>query len=322
MATLFSLAIVSSIVLIALYLAYKLLLAPLKQPVINRVTIILIYIISIAAWPVSQWIAQSSKTAATSANAVHGISIDALTAEFITSPETANRLADALLLIYYIGVALVALITIIGVTKLIVSLRRSPLIEIEGSRVRLMDNTDAAPFSFFGMMAMGRHDLCDARLIVSHERCHQRRRHSIDLLLAQLVAIFQWFNPAAWLMMRELKAVHEFDVDEQLISAGINLKEYQYLLIKKAVGARFPSLANSLNHSNLKNRITMMQKSNDAKSRRWRALALAPALILALSVTHLSSVASVIEAAASSRMPGVSNGKVTENNPAEQAIAA
>lgn len=64
----------------------------------------------------------------------------------------------------------------------------------------------------------------------------------------------------------------------------------------------------------------MMQKSNDAKSRRWRALALAPALILALSVTHLSSVASVIEAAASSRMPGVSDGKVTENNPVEQAV--
>lgn len=149
MATLFSLAIVSSIVLISLYLAYKLLLAPLKQPVINRVTIILIYIISIAAWPVSQWIAQSRQTAATSANAVPGISIDALTAEFITSPETANRLADTLLLIYYIGLALVALITIIGVTKLIVSLRRSPLIDVEGSRVRLMDNTNAAPFSFF-----------------------------------------------------------------------------------------------------------------------------------------------------------------------------
>lgn len=81
---------------------------------------------------------------------------------------------------------------------------------------------------------------------------HVRSRHWIDLLIAQAVCVVNWFNPAAWLMRDELMLVHEYQADMAVIDHGHDPQEYQMLLIKKAVGSRFPSLANSLNHSKLK----------------------------------------------------------------------
>ena len=97
----------------------------------------------------------------------------------------------------------------------------------------------------------------DNRAIVEHEQAHIRLRHSWDLLLAQACIVVQWFNPAAWLVKQELQNIHEYEADEAVLASGVNAKEYQLLLIKKAVGSRLYSLANSLNHSSLKKRITM-----------------------------------------------------------------
>ena len=98
--------------------------------------------------------------------------------------------------------------------------------------------------------------------ILTHEYAHIRKRHSIDLLIADICIFFQWFNPASWLLKQELQNIHEFEADESVIAQGIDAKKYQLLLIKKAVGTRLYSMANSFNHSSLKKRITMMLKRN------------------------------------------------------------
>ena len=85
-----------------------------------------------------------------------------------------------------------------------------------------------------------------------------------------------------WLLRRELRDIHEYEADEAVISSGIDAKSYQLLLIRKAVGGRWYSIANSFNHSKLKNRITMMLRK---KSSRWtgaRVLLLLPLTALAL----------------------------------------
>ena len=105
--------------------------------------------------------------------------------------------------------------------------------------------------------------------ILTHEYAHIRKRHSIDLLIADICIFFQWFNPASWLLKQELQNIHEFEADESVIAQGIDAKKYQLLLIKKAVGTRLYSMANSFNHSSLKKRITMMLKK---KSNPWARL--------------------------------------------------
>ena len=110
-----------------------------------------------------------------------------------------------------------------------------------------------APFSWMKYIVISRKDLEEnGREILIHETAHIRNRHSIDLLIADVCIFFQWFNPGAWLLKQELQNIHEYEADETVINEGVNAKEYQLLLIKKAVGTRLYSMANSFNHSKLK----------------------------------------------------------------------
>ena len=153
-----------------------------------------------------------------------------------------------------------------------------------------------APFSWMRCIVIARKDLEeDGRPILLHELAHIRCGHSWDLLLADLCCFVQWFNPAAWLLKQELQAVHEYEADEAVLRAGVNAREYQLLLIKKAVGTRLYSMANSLNHSKLKKRITMMQRR---KSNPWARANL-------LYVLPLAAVA--VAAFARPEVSGVSN---------------
>ena len=124
-----------------------------------------------------------------------------------------------------------------------------------------------------------------------------------------------WYNPAAWLMRRELRTVHENQADEAVLRKGFDAAKYQQLLIEKAAGVRLESLANSLNHSNIYKRITMMNKQTNRAARRLRVLALAPALMLAAAATSAPAVASAIgnieaQSASVGAMPET-KGKVT-----------
>ena len=158
-----------------------------------------------------------------------------------------------------------------------------------------------APFSWMRCIVIARKDLEeDGRPILLHELAHIRCGHSWDLLLADLCCFVQWFNPAAWLLKQELQAVHEYEADEAVLRAGVNAREYQLLLIKKAVGTRLYSMANSLNHSKLKKRITMMQrrKSNPwARAKLLYVLPLAAVAVAAFARPEVSGVSNELSAA-------------------------
>lgn len=112
--------------------------------------------------------------------------------------------------------------------------------------------------------------------ILLHEQMHLQHRHTLDLLWMECIVIFHWFNPAAWLLMRELREVHEYEADNGVINNGIDATEYQLLLVKKSVGARLYSMACGFNHSKLKNRITMMLKRRTNNWARLKLLLFVP----------------------------------------------
>lgn len=65
-----------------------------------------------------------------------------------------------------------------------------------------------------------------------HEQMHLHYHHTADLLWMQAIIVLHWFNPAAWLLMRELREVHEFEADNGVLLHGIDATQYQLLLVK------------------------------------------------------------------------------------------
>ena len=185
-----------------------------------------------------------------------------------------------LLLVYLVGIGFFFVRHLWSLGRMLRLLRASKKESMEdGITLYIHEDKNVAPFSWMNNIAISKDDLEEnGDAVLTHERAHIRNRHSWDLLLAEGCIFFQWFNPAAWLLKQELQTVHEYEADEWVIENGIDAKTYQLLIIKKAVGARLYSIANSFNHSSLKKRITMMIKK---KSNPWARLKYAYVLPLA-----------------------------------------
>ena len=117
-------------------------------------------------------------------------------------------------------------------------------------------------------MSVGDYEL-HRQSILTHEQEHIRLGHTYDLLLLEAMRIFQWFNPFIWLLGHDLRAIHEYEADEAVINQGIDAKQYQQLLVLKAMGNRLQPFANTIGRGSLKQRIIMMYQK---KSNRWKML--------------------------------------------------
>ena len=174
------------------------------------------------------------------------------------------------LLVYLAGILFLACRNIYSLICLFRLIHSGKHEKLEKGVTLVVHNQEIAPFSWMNYIVISRKDLEEnGREILIHEMAHIHHRHSVDLLVADICIFFQWFNPGAWLLKQELQNIHEYEADETVINEGVNAKEYQLLLIKKAVGTRLYSMANSFNHSKLKKRITMMLKE---KSNPWARL--------------------------------------------------
>ena len=166
----------------------------------------------------------------------------------------------------------------------------------------------STPFSWFGHIVASEEDMKVYRdMILSHELAHIRLRHSWDVMFVDVALCLWWFNPAMWLLRRELQSLHEYQADDAVLNEGVDARNYQMLLIKRAAGARLHSVANCLNHSNLKNRITMMCKKNSSRWAAAKAL-----LVLPVVAISLSAFATTVY------VPREVQDKVTENSVNEQ----
>ena len=238
---------VAGLVLLASYIIYKWLLSAENQPAFNRAVLLTIYVLAFASWPADGFLSGESSV-------LQGtVAIGPTTAVVLDATRTPEVSFVAVLLwIYVAGMFIAGIWTFAGVMKLAQLIASGEKIHRADYTLVLIDRDGIAPFSWGRYVVMGRSENEDeAAMILCHEQAHIRCMHFADLLLAQVVCIVLWYNPASWLMLSELKSVHEYQADSHVLSSGVNARQYQLLLIKKAVGVRFPSLANSLNHSNL-----------------------------------------------------------------------
>lgn len=213
--------------------------------------------------------------------------------------------ADIMTCIYIIGVVAIFLMTAVQTVRLTKQLRQCEHITDNRGNTIVLTDCATSPFCLFHYIVMSRDDYANNRsFILTHEQEHIRLRHCIDLVILQIATIIQWFNPFVWLIGKNLKAIHEFEVDEAVLNKGIDATQYQKFLVIKAVGNRLQPFANNLNKESLKRRIIMM---NQKKSNRWmmlKALFVVPVATLAVSVfantSNMSSMAKAVNTTANS----------------------
>lgn len=207
-------------------------------------------------------------------------------ATFTGTPETPSlfTLENGLLLLY-------ATISLVLILKICLGLRNLQsiiskakktkengiiLIEIENSKMA---------FSFFNFLFIDP-ELDQKTTILKHEMVHIRQKHSLDILLFELIQISSWFNPITYLIKNDIKLIHEYLADEVTTNKDIAKYEYAIFLIQNSYGNQKVSLTNHFfNSSLLKNRISMLNQKKSAKWARLKLLFILPltGLMLCLS---------------------------------------
>lgn len=297
----FAYTLKAALCLIAYYLFYRLLFSKETFHRFNRIALVTLMLLSFMLPFIHFGISsQANGTMDMEELVVIGYSATGIAeADTQTQVPLSMQIIAWAMILYLVGVAVMAVRSVFIYISLARVLHQGRVEENSKyglpANIRLIVHDKAmSPFSWMNYIVVSEKDLEEAsRSILAHEMGHVSNRHTLDLIFTEVCLIFQWFNPAMWLMRQELQAIHEYEADEAVLDYGVNAKQYQLLIIKKAAGSRLQSITNSLHQSSIKKRITMMlkQKSNPwAKAKYLFSLPLAVFCVSCLSSPEASEI--------------------------------
>lgn len=199
-----------------------------------------------------------------------------------------NDLLTWMVRLYWFGVILFGLNFLFQVVLLVYRAYRNPVI-VDGPYRIVEVSGDKAPCSFGNNIFINpeKYDWETYDQIIQHEKVHVRQKHSIDIMLAEIVLVFQWFNPFAWLYRKEVETNLEFLTDDDLVqNSRVEKSSYQLSLLKVSA-PHFPlSLTTNYNQSLLKKRILMMNAKKSNVHTGWKYFFLLPLLVFFASVLN------------------------------------
>ena len=150
-------------------------------------------------------------------------------------------------------------------------------------------------FSFFNVLFVSK-ELKNRSTIMKHEFVHIRQLHSADVLLFELIAIFNWFNPVVYLYKSSIKHIHEFIADEVASRNETSKAQYAMLLFQEQFGVQaIPLTNNFFNQSLLKLRIRMLHKSRSTQTALMKYGLIAPLFMLMIVVSSATLATKPIE---------------------------
>lgn len=271
METFFVYLIKSSVCVLLYELFYRLFLRRETFHRLNRIVLLMSLILSLLLplFDASEWFVAANQDRALPFAGMT-VSLQELAVEQkATALSEPNGMTQSTVLfgIYLTGVVLLLLKNLFVFVYLHRLLKRCRREQTADGQIYYRYPDQIGPFSWLGRVVLSSAD--DGALtscILAHERAHVLLGHSLDLVLVELFLCFQWFNPAAWWLKKDLRLVHEYEADRYVLSSGFDACTYQLLLIRKSVGPKLYNMVHSFNNYSLKKRITMMMKR---KSRFW-----------------------------------------------------
>lgn len=153
-------------------------------------------------------------------------------------------------------------------------------------------NEPGTPFSFFRSIFWSA-DLpfnsAEGQQIFRHELFHVQQKHSIDIIVAEIITALFWFNPFFYLLKKELKAIHEFLADQYAASSGNDRYAYAELLVMQTLKTRNIPVSNYFFQNHIKRRIAMITQPNSTRYSYTRRLMVLPVLALLCSAIVLQA---------------------------------
>ena len=225
--------------------------------------------------------------------------------------------------LYLMGVAFFMIRFLVGVIRVETLCRLGGRKLADGSTLLVCDG-DFQPTSWRRTVIMSRKDYesDDSKMIIEHEQAHIRCRHSIDVMLAQIVCALQWFNPAAWALKRSLQEVHEFEADATVLADGFNEQRYQMCLVQAALNAKIGYVTSNFADCSTKKRITMMRTNQSSPFACLRALLMLPVvLVTILLASACKPKASQDSSAAAQSEPAIESAPAPAAQPSAQSVA-
>lgn len=185
-----------------------------------------------------------------------------------------------LAILYWLGVTFFSIRYILAILQIQKIKHRYPHKHFHGITIIALPTQQPA-FSFFNNLFISPFlSVEDRHKIFEHEKIHIRQLHSLDLLIAELICISNWFNPLVWIFKNTIIENHEYIADRQVIRR-FHTGSYLELLIRQTFKGAF-SFTNYFSCSNLKKRTIMMTKK---QSRKYWVLSFIP--VTAILVTLL-----------------------------------
>ncbi len=198
------------------------------------------------------------------------------------------------ILLYLWGVVSVVLaMRLIYAISRVVAIRLNSSMEYSSEGRYYVNSGGSDAFSCFGWIFIPESQPIQSA-ILKHEEAHRRGLHSFDLMVAELLVIVMWFNPAAWYLRSQIKANLEYIADRAVLEGGFDRKEYQYGLLSQCEVEQKNIVATYFNSQKLKNRIKMMNKRKSSPQ-WWVKYGALPLVVLALSCANKPAPEVVVE---------------------------
>ena len=290
--------------LMVLWVAYRLLFTNSNRFQFNRFYLLSAMLFSLALPLFGFLMGQNSpQVVAFKQNLLGGFMLKEITISYgeptaVTLPEvevaTPTRihfsLWQVLGVIYLIGVAVMALLFLFKMAKLVAMIIRSPKRKMDGYTM-VFTHKEHGPYSFFRYAFFTDENVNPD--IIRHELSHISHHHSWDILMVELMKIFQWFNPFIYFYKRELQSLHEYIADDDVVATGADKRNYMMLILQQCTAVDFSDMSNNFSLILTKKRIKMITKHEKAKGFWWKLLATLPVLALLLIVNARASAQQV-----------------------------
>ncbi len=226
-------------------------------------------------------------------------------AEKVLEVPLTERLAKWVFWIYWCGVVILGANFLVQLIVMLYQSYRRPAIKDGIFRIVELEN-DKAPCSFGNTIFINpsKYDWDTYSQIIIHEKIHIQQGHSLDLLLAELVIVLQWFNPFAWWYRKELESNLEFLVDHAVLNHHqVEMQSYQLSLLKVAVPNWSMNITTNYNQSLLKKRIVMMSTKKSNVHIMWKYFIILPLMVVL--VASLNKPMAAAEVGVAKTDPGV-----------------